>query len=55
MIFAREVVSWQSRLQKFVALSTMEAEYTTIVEEKKSEKCLIVVDMGSWFFSEASR
>ena len=35
IIFSGGVVSWQSRLQKCVALSTTEAEYIAIVEASK--------------------
>ena len=33
--FARGAVSWQSKLQKCVAFSTMEAEYIAIIEACK--------------------
>ena len=35
MTFAGEAVSWQSKLQKFVTLSTIEAEYIAITESCK--------------------
>ena len=35
MTYSRGVVSWHSRLQKAMALSTMEAEYMAAVEAKK--------------------
>ena len=35
IIFSRGAVSWQSRLQKCVALSTIEAEYIAIIEASK--------------------
>ena len=30
--FSRRIVSWQSRLQKYVALSTIKVEYIVIIE-----------------------
>ena len=33
--FSRGTVSWQSRLQKYVTLSTIEAEYIVITEANK--------------------
>ncbi|PKI76235.1 hypothetical protein CRG98_003346 [Punica granatum] len=32
MTFAEEAISWQSKLQKCIALSTMEAEYIAVTE-----------------------
>ena len=35
IIFSRGTMSWQSRLQKYVTLSTIEAEYIVITEASK--------------------
>ena len=35
MTFPRKVVSWQSKLPKYVALSTIEIEYTTVTNASK--------------------
>lgn len=35
MIFSRRAVSWQSKLQKYVALSSMKTEYIAIMEASK--------------------
>ena len=40
MTFARGALSWQSRLQKAMVLSTMEVEYMAIVEASKETNCM---------------
>ena len=50
MTYARGVVSWQSRLQKVVALSTTEAEY--MAEAKASNEIIwmkeFIGELGIW-------
>ena len=45
MTYAGEVMSWQSRLQKVVALSSTKAEYMATIEAKE-ELIWIVIELG---------
>ena len=50
--FSGGAISWQSKLQKCVALSTTEAEYIAVTEAGKEMIWLEAISSRAWFASD---